>query len=105
MNNAKRRTIKIAGTVVALYAVITAALFCAMLQPPDDFARTMKHVPWPAIVALPFKPLWNVARRGRLRIGDPAPDFLLESPDHKSRFQLSSVQGRQPAVLVFGSYT
>jgi hypothetical protein len=99
------RAAKILAAIVVLYAVLTAALFCVMLQSPDNFAQTMKHVPWPAFVALPFKPLWNVARRGRLRIGDPAPDFSLESPDHKSRFQLSSVQGKQPAVLVFGSYT
>ena len=105
MKTAIRRTLKVVGAVIALYAVITATLFCVMLQSPDAFAQTMKHVPWPAFVVLPFKPLWNVARRGRLSIGDPAPDFSLESPDHKSRFQLSSVQGKQPAVLVFGSYT
>jgi hypothetical protein len=105
MNKAMRRIIKIVGAVVALYGVITATLLCVMLQSPDNFAQTMKHVPWPAFIVLPFKPLWNVARRGCLRLGDPAPDFSLESPDHKSRFQLSSVQGKQPTVLVFGSYT
>ena len=99
------KLLKIAGAVLALYAVITAALFAIMLQQPDKFAGTMKYVPWPAFVVLPFKPLWNVARKGHLAIGDMAPDFSLESPDHKSTFQLSSMRGEKPVVLVFGSYT
>ena len=99
------KALKILGVIVALYAVITAALFAIMLRPPDKFAGTMKYVPWPAFVVLPFKPLWNVARNGHLAIGDMAPDFSLESPDHKSTFQLSSMRGQKPVVLVFGSYT
>jgi hypothetical protein len=83
-----KKLLKIAGALVGLYAVIT-----------------MKHVPWPAFVVLPFKPLWNVARKGHLAVGDMAPDFSLESPDHKSTFQLSSMRGQTPVVLVFGSYT
>jgi len=38
-------------------------------------------------------------------VGDMAPDFALESPDHKSSFRLSSLRGEKPVVLVFGSYT
>jgi len=85
--------------------VISAALFAAMLQSPDNFARTMKHVPWPAFMVLPFRPLWNVARSGRVSLGQVAPDFTLESPDHKNHIQLSTLQGQMPIVLVFGSYT
>jgi hypothetical protein len=108
--NYKAKTIftnllKIFGALVALYAVITAALFTLMLQSPDKFAGTMKYVPWPAFVVLPFKPLWNVARNGHLSVGEMAPDFSLKSPDHKSTFQLSSMRGQKPVVLVFGSYT
>jgi hypothetical protein len=99
------KMLKIAGALVALYAVVTGALFTIMLQSPDKFAGTMKYVPWPAFVVLPFKPLWNVARKGHLAVGDMAPDFSLESPDHKSTFQLSSMRGQKPVVLVFGSYT
>ena len=91
--------------IVALYAAVTALLFGVMLQSPDRFAATMKHVPWPAFVALPFKPLWQVARAGNVTVGDMAPDFSLESPDHKSSFRLSSLRGEKPVVLVFGSYT
>jgi hypothetical protein len=99
------KLLKIAGALVALYAVVTAALFAIMLQSPDKFAGTMRYVPWPAFVVLPFKPLWNVARKGHLAVGDMAPDFSLETPDHKSTFQLSSMRGQKPVVLVFGSYT
>jgi len=97
--------VKIILCVIALYAVMTALLFAVMLQSPDRFAATMKHVPWPAFVALPFKPLWQVARAGNVKVGEMAPDFSLESPDHKSSFQLSSLRGEKPVVLVFGSYT
>jgi hypothetical protein len=96
---------KIGVSIVALYAVMTAALFGVMLRSPDRFAATMKHVPWPIFAALPFKPLWQVARRGNVNVGDMAPDFLLESPDHKSSLRLSSLRGEKPVVLVFGSYT
>ncbi len=99
------KLLKIAGAGVALYTVISGALFLAMLQTPDNFARSMKHVPWAAFVVLPFRPLWNVARVGHVAVGDEAPDFSLESPDNKTRFQLSSMRGQKPVVLVFGSYT
>jgi hypothetical protein len=99
------KLLKVGGAMLALYAAITATLFAIMLQSPDKFAGTMKYVPWPAFVVLPFKPLWNVARKGHLAVGDMAPDFSLESPDHKSTFQLSSMRGQKPVVLVFGSYT
>ena len=96
---------KLALAFVGLYVALTALLFGVMLQAPDRFAATMKHVPWPVFAALPFKPLWQVARAGQVRVGDMAPDFSLESPDHKSSFRLSSLRGEKPVVLVFGSYT
>jgi hypothetical protein len=99
------KLLKIAGAGAALYAAIAGALFVVMLQTPDVFARTMKHVPWPAMAIFPFRPLLNMARGGHLEAGDLAPDFSLESPDHKTRFQLSSLRGQKPIVLVFGSYT
>jgi hypothetical protein len=96
---------RVALAVAGLYAVLAMVLFGVMLQSPDRFAATMKHVPWPAFVALPFKPLWQVARAGNVDVGDMAPDFSLESPDHRSSFRLSSMRGEKPVVLVFGSYT
>jgi hypothetical protein len=100
-----KRTLQVVGALVALYAVLIAALFTLMLQSPDRFAGTMKYVPWPAFMVLPFKPLWNVARNGHVEVGDLAPDFSLESPDHKNLVHLSSFRGLMPVVLVFGSYT
>ena len=96
---------KVALALVGLYAVLTMLLFGVMLQSPDLFAATMKHVPWPVFAALPFKPLWLLARAGQVSVGDMAPDFSLESADHKSSFRLSSLRGEKPVVLVFGSYT
>ncbi|MGA8145012.1 MAG: hypothetical protein WB987_14085 [Candidatus Acidiferrales bacterium] len=96
---------KITVALVTLYVAMTAILFAVMLQSPDRFAATMKHVPWPVFAALPFKPLWQVARGGTVKAGDMAPDFSLESPDHKTSFRLSSLRGDKPVVLVFGSYT
>jgi hypothetical protein len=103
--NIARKMLKVAGVAVILYALITATFFVIMLQSPDRFAGVMRYVPWPAFVVLPFKPLWKVARRGSHSVGDMAPDFSLESPDHKSTVQLSSFRGEKPVVLVFGSYT
>jgi hypothetical protein len=96
---------RILVAIAAVYAALTMLLFGVMLQSPDRFAATMKHVPWPVFAALPFKPLWQVARAGQVSVGDMAPDFSLESPDHKSSFRLSSLRGEKPVVLVFGSYT
>jgi hypothetical protein len=99
---------KLFQTLVALivaYALLSAALFALMLQGPDRFARVMRYVPWPAFVVLPFKPLWKVARAGSHSVGDMAPDFSLDTVDHKSTVQLSSFRTRKPVVLVFGSYT
>jgi hypothetical protein len=96
---------KITISLVMIYAALSSLLFVVMLGSPDRFAGTMNHVPWPVFAALPFKPLWNVARKGAVNVGEMAPDFSLESPDHKTTFRLSSLRGEKPVVLVFGSYT
>jgi hypothetical protein len=91
--------------VGALYGSLSAGLLIAMYRPPGTFARVMSHVPWPAFMVFPFKPMWDHARAGRLPPGDLAPDFSLEDTAHQTRFQLSSLRGKKPVVLVFGSYT
>ena len=45
------------------------------------------------------------ARVGDLKVGDEAPDFSLSSVDGKTTIQLSSFEGKQDVVLIFGSYT
>jgi peroxiredoxin len=49
--------------------------------------------------------MWLVARRGHLKVGDPAPDFSLKTADSAQIVRLSSFQGQKPVVLIFGSHT
>jgi hypothetical protein len=91
--------------LVVVYGILVGALFLAMCQLPPVFGRIMSKVPDIAFMVLPFKQLWFIARGGHLNIGDPAPDFLLLTADRKARVQLSSSRGKEPVVLVFGSYT
>ena len=95
---------KIAVVVVVLYASLLAGLL-AVMRDPTLFGRVMRRVPEPAFVVIPFKRLWLIARAGRLRAGDAAPDFDLPTQDKKSRIRLASFRGREPVVLIFGSYT
>lgn len=49
--------------------------------------------------------MWLWARSGHLSEGELAPDFTLSTADHQQRVTLSSHRGKEPVVLVFGSYT
>lgn len=42
---------------------------------------------------------------GRLKPGDPAPDFRLKRLQSQDKVRLSSFAGQKPVALVFGSYT
>jgi hypothetical protein len=99
------RLLKVAGVLAVVYALLTAGFYWVMCQPVDRFTRIMAKVPWPVFVVLPFEPLWNSARGGALDVGEPAPDFTLDTTDKKARVQLASFRGQRPVVLVFGSYT
>ena len=99
-----RVALKILGVLVALYLVVSAALFAIMRLPPERFARVIAKAPGPLFMILPFEPLWSVARGGTVHTGDVAPDFDLPLLDNSGRVQLSSFRGR-PVVLIFGSYT
>ena len=100
---------RIAGITVATLAgvcvIATAGLYIAMCQPPERFGAIMSHVPMPAMMALPFQPLWMSARAGRLDVGDAAPDFVLPALDESRRVKLSEDYRERPVVLIFGSYT
>jgi hypothetical protein len=91
--------------LLLVWAVATAALYAAMRQPPETFGRIMSHVPMPAMLVLPFKPLWMSARAGHLEVGDPAPDFALPVLHGDATVTLSNEYRQKPVVLVFGSYT
>ena len=92
------------GIAVA-YLLFAGFILWAMRQPPETFGRVMSKMPDAAYLILPFETLWTHARAGRLRTGDPAPDFSLLNLDKSDKVQLSALSSRQPVVLVFGSYT
>jgi hypothetical protein len=105
MTTLSRRIVKIGLALAVVYGAITAGLFWAMYQPPDEFGRIMKHVPMPSMMVLPFRPLWMIARAGSLQVGQAAPDFELLTHDKSETVRLSDFRGEKPVVLVFGSYT
>jgi hypothetical protein len=43
--------------------------------------------------------------QGRLKPGDPAPDFALKKPDSDEAIRLSAFAGKKPVALIFGTYT
>ena len=100
----KRIGIAAAG-LAALYGFVCGALYVAMCQPPARFGAIMSKVPLPAMMVLPFRPLWLTARAGTLAVGDTAPDFALPTVDRSRMVRLSREYRERPVVLVFGSYT
>ncbi|MEM7164186.1 MAG: hypothetical protein AAF581_01910 [Planctomycetota bacterium] len=52
---------------------------------------------------------WDEIRAMMLReppaVGDPAPDFALQTDDGAARIRLSDYRGNLPVVLIFGSWT
>ena len=100
-----RRVMKIAIVVVTVYGLLLGGFYVAMNQGPNVFNKVMAKAPGIVFMAFPFKPMWMSARAGRLRVGDEAPDFQLETYDKKASVQLSAWEGKKPVVLVFGSYT
>ena len=99
-----RRLSKIAAAVGVVYLGISAGLV-AVMHRPVLFGQVMRHVPEPAMMLIPFKQLWFLARAGGLQAGDMAPEFNLPAADNKSSISLASFRGQRPVVLIFGSYT
>jgi hypothetical protein len=50
-----------------------------------------------AMMAVPFEPMWNVARGGALGVGDAAPDFSLPRVDRTA--EVTSGLPRQPVRI------
>jgi hypothetical protein len=93
------------AAVALVWVAATAVLYAAMRQPPEAFGAIMSHVPGPAMMVLPFRPLWMSARAGHLQVGDQAPDFSLRPLHGEGAITLSQEYKSKPVVLVFGSYT
>jgi hypothetical protein len=100
-----RTFLKYALAVALVYVVLLGGLFIAMLQPPAVFGHIMSKLPSVSYFLFPFEPLWLIARRGHLKVGDPAPDFALKTADGSASVRLSSFRGQEPVVLIFGSHT
>jgi hypothetical protein len=105
LHNRVRGFVKYAIPILVVYMLLLSGLFVAMLQPPAVFGRIMSKLPAPAYFLFPFKLMWLVARRGHLKVGDPAPDFALKTSDRSQVVHLASFRGREPVVLIFGSHT
>ena len=101
----RRRILGWGGVLLVLWLCFVGYIGWAMQQPPEVFGRVMKHMPMPAYFLFPFETMWSHARKGSLAVGSVAPDFDLETYDKSGRVQLSSFRGKEPVVLVFGSYT
>jgi hypothetical protein len=100
-----RLALRIVIVLALAYAAIVAGLAFAMRQPPATFGVIMARMPPIAFIMLPFERLWMNARAGSLELDQDAPDFALQTLDHSSTVRLSSLRGKSPVVLVFGSYT
>ena len=101
----KRTLIVVAVVLLCGYTGFLFFINWSMRQSPETFGHVMAKMPMPAYFIIPFETFWTRARAGTVHAGDTAPDFQLPTLDHKSEVQLSSFRGKQPVVLVFGSYT
>ena len=101
------RSVLLRAGIVLLVLWLGFVTFIAwsMRQPPEAFGRVMARMPVAAYFVIPFETLWTRARAGRLQPGEAAPDFSLAKLDKSETVRLSSFQGKEPVVLVFGSYT
>jgi hypothetical protein len=100
-----RHILKYAIAAFVIYAILMGGLFLAMLQPPAVFGHVMSKLPAVTYFLFPFEPMWLIARRGTLKIGDVAPDLSLKTVDCAAEVRLSSFRHEKPVVLIFGSHT
>ena len=105
ITNLLRPSLRYLIPALVVYLLLAGAMFTVMLQPPAVFGHVMSKLPMVTYVLFPFEPMWLVARRGRLQVGDLAPDFKLKTRDRSAEVRLSSIRGQKSVVLVFGSHT
>jgi hypothetical protein len=105
LHNGKRLISGLGVALAVMYCLFLAGFDYAMHQPPEEFSHVMMHVGPVPFLLFPFETMWKQARAGHLQVGDAAPDFTLPLLDHSQTVSLSSFRGKQPVVLIFGSYT
>lgn len=97
--------VRVVISLSILYLGVAAAIFVVMRQPNPVAGKGLSLLPGWAFAVLPMESMWCEARRGRLAVGQQAPDFDLATRDGGSRIHLASLRQGKPVVLVFGSYT
>jgi hypothetical protein len=105
----KKNTKRLLGgaftVLICLWLGFVGYINWAMHQPPEVFGHVMAGMPMPAYFLFPFETMWTDARKGALKVGDPAPDFSVKTLDTKTPIKLASLWSDKPAVLIFGSFT
>jgi len=100
-----KKVAAVAGILVAAWLCFLGGVYFMMTRPPERFAAAIAKLPGPAFLLFPFETLWFRARVGEVNVGEPAPDFRLQTLDKTAEVSLSSFRGSKPVVLIFGSYT
>lgn len=100
-----RRMLIISLLILLPYPILLLGFYAAMRQRPEVFSGIMAKTSNLVFSIFPFETMWLSARKGSVKVGEPAPDFSLETYDRKSSVRLSAFRGEKPVVLVFGSYT
>jgi hypothetical protein len=103
--NTKRLLGGIFTVLFCLWLGFVGYINWAMRQPPEVFGHVMARMPMPAYFLFPFETMWTEARKGTLKVGDPAPDFTVQTLDTRTPVRMASLWGEKPVVLVFGSFT
>jgi hypothetical protein len=93
------------GIALVLYCAAAGVIYSRMRAEPGAFNQFMAGVPMPAMMVIPFEPLWMRARAGTLEPGQAAPDFHLKRHHGEETVRLSDSRGKRPVLLIFGSYT
>jgi hypothetical protein len=93
-------------TAAILFVALSAAQSGEqpMPDPVKQFIERMDNAPPEERV-----PNWETTKKLMARpapaVGDSAPEFSLKTLDGKETYALSQFRGKQPVVLIFGSYT
>jgi hypothetical protein len=78
--------------VFLVLVLVAFLLLCKMAGSPKDAYGMLRY-------ALPHM------HRGKLRVGDDAPDARLVALDGSDHFHIRERTGGRPLVIIFGSYT
>jgi hypothetical protein len=103
--NTKRWLIGTFAAFFCLWLGFVGYIDWAMHRPPEVFGHVMARMPMPAYFLFPFETMWTDARKGTLKVGEPAPDFTVKTLDTRTPVSLASLWAQKPVVLIFGSYT